>query len=88
MLVPLYEADRLRMGKPVWRVCLSKQTTTELVAWLLRRQSRPDLRRLQLLLEAPTPADQPVRGRRPSLTVMVMPTVRLEMGLQDLGRPT
>ena len=37
-----------------------------LVVWLLRRQSRPDLRRLKHLLEARTPADQPRRGRRPT----------------------
>jgi hypothetical protein len=85
--VPQYEADRLRMGKPVRRACLSKQTTTELVAWLLRaaESSRP--------ASPAAPAGgtntsgPPVRRRRPSLAVIELPTIRLEMGLQDLGRP-
>src|SRR5215218_7413279 len=46
----------------------------------------PVLFRLHLLLEVPTSVDQPVRGRRPGRSVMEMPTIRLGMGLQELGR--
>ena len=58
-----------------------------LVAWLLQRQTAADLRRLNQLLEAPATSGPTQEGRRPSLSMRQLPTIRLGMSLQDPGLP-